>query len=106
MVQKGADGFEEPGQRPTYFLRVVVGDSKVSVDILDGGLHRVESVSQRFQVTSSHDVLRLAEAELLGPPAGFVLSLPARSPAVQPRAAWARRGIESAGAPLAPSRHR
>jgi hypothetical protein len=77
MGQEGPDGFEEPVEGVAHLVGVVCGGGQVSVDILDGGFHDVQRVSQLFQLTSSHDELGVAESELLGSNAGFVLPLAA-----------------------------
>ncbi len=68
-----------------------LGLSEVDFGVFDSAFEHEQPVSYRLQLGPRHDELVLAEAELLTPPTGLVVTLATRLPAVQPGPAGAAR---------------
>lgn len=92
-------GVQEDRQEAAFVVGGVVGE--VAFDVYDGLCEQVETVSELVELFAGHDQLVLAEAELGGASAGFVVALAAGSPAVETGASGTGGGFVCATAPAA-----
>jgi hypothetical protein len=96
-------GVEQDVEEAAFVVVGVVGE--VSFDVLDGLGQDVETVSQLVELLAGDDQLVLAETELTGPAAGFVVALATGAFAVLAGPAGTGRRSEPAPAPSAPRCH-
>jgi hypothetical protein len=85
-VDQGTSRVEQPRQGLPHLGGIESG-REITFDVADRAFEHVEPVAQRVELRTRHHQLVLAEPELGGPVAGFVMPLPAALPAVLTRAA-------------------
>lgn len=76
MLQQGSGGCEQPVEGPPDLLGAVLG-GQITIHVLQGGLEHVQRIAKTVELAPGDNELRLAEAQVTGSPACFVVPLPA-----------------------------